>query len=100
MIGHVDDADLRKLIVQVYSKSRGLIDSYRMNNDMLGKFEYWSNLHNETKAELHKQNALSLLSGMQTYAKNLRKSHNEIKDLSGQLLRQLRKMGVISEPEK
>lgn len=45
LIGHVEDPDLRKLIIQVYSKARGLIDSYKMNNDMVGKLEYWANLY-------------------------------------------------------
>ena len=100
LIGHVEDADLRKLIVQVYSKARGLIDSYKMNNDMLGKLEFWANLHKETNNPVHKQNEQGQLTAMQLYAKRMKKSHAEVKEFSGQLLRRLRKMGVISEPDK
>lgn len=100
LIGHVEDADLRKLIVQVYAKARGLIDSYRMNNDMLGKLEYWSNLHKETGNKVYEQNAQGQFAAMQAYAAKLKKSHKELKDLSGQLLRTLRKMGVIGDSGK
>lgn len=99
LIGHVEDPDLRKLIVQVYSKSRGLIDSYKMNNEMLGKLEFWVNLHKETTNPVYEQNAQAQLVAMQVYAKRMRTSHNELKELSGQLLRRLRKMGVISDVE-
>ena len=100
LIGHIEDADLRKLIVQVYSKSRGLIDSYRMNNDMVGKVEYWGNLHKMTNNPHYAENAQVQLAAMAVYARKMKESHAELKDLSGQLLRRLRKMGVISEPEK
>ncbi len=100
LIGQVEDADLRKLIVQVYSKARGLIDSYRMNNDMLSKFEFWSNLHRETNNPIYEQNANGQLAAMQIYAKSMKKSHDDLKEFSGKLLRSLRKMGVISEQDK
>lgn len=100
LIGHIDDADLRKLIVQVYSKARGLIDSYKMNNDMLGKLEFWTNLYKETNNQVYQQNAQGQFAAMQLYAKKMKESHVALRDLSGQLLRRLRKMGVISEADK
>lgn len=97
LIGHIEDPDLRKMIVQVYSKARGLIDSYKMNNDLVAKFEYWANLHKETNNAVYEQNAKGMLVVLQDYGKKLKKSHYELKELSSQLLRRLRKMGVISE---
>jgi hypothetical protein len=97
LIGHIEDADLRRLIVQVYSMARGLIDSYKMNNEVLGKLEYWENLYYHNKDPFYGQSALSLLTAMQEYAKKIKKRHTELKDLIEKLLRHLRKMGVISE---
>ncbi|MDX8410975.1 MAG: hypothetical protein R8K46_03740 [Mariprofundaceae bacterium] len=97
LIGHVEDADLRKMIVQVYSAARGLIDSYKMNNEMLSKLEFWMYLYKETSNSVYEQNAQEKLAAMQLYAKSMKSSHAGLKDISSQLLRRLRKMGVIAD---
>ena len=98
LIGHVTDPDLRRLIVQVYSKARGLIDSYRMNNEFVGKIEHWQLMLSEGPNEHYQRNRDAYLNNAQQYARRLRQSHDELKQLTGQLLRSLRQMGVISKP--
>lgn len=41
LIGQIRDNELRRLIVAVYTKAAGMIDNVRMNNELVGKQEYW-----------------------------------------------------------
>ena len=97
-IGRIQDHDLRKLIVSTYSKARGLIDSYRLNNDLVQKHEhaYW--IYQETQNQIHKANAASRYAALTNYAKSLKKGHTEVKTQVQQLLRELRKKGVLNKP--
>jgi hypothetical protein len=40
LIGRIADARLRRSIVETYTKARGLIDSFRLNNDMVQKWNH------------------------------------------------------------
>ena len=40
LIGRVGNARLRRTIVEAYTKARGLIDSFRLNNDMVQKWNH------------------------------------------------------------
>lgn len=97
-IGRIQDHDLRKLIVSTYSKARGLIDSYRLNNDLVQKHEhaYW--IYQETQNQIHKANAASRYAALTNYAKFLKKGHAEVKTQVQLLLRELRKKGVLNKP--
>ncbi len=97
-IDRIKDHDLRKLIVSTYCKARGLIDSYGLNNDFVGKHEhaYW--LFQETKNQIHQAAAAGHYRAMVDYAATLRKGHAEMKKQVTDLLRALRKEGVLSKP--
>lgn len=95
-IGKVKDHDLRKQIVATYAKARGIIDSYRMNNDLLQKWEYAHLLFQESQSELHKTNAHARYQSLIQYASSLKKGHGELKTMVSELLRRLRKEGVLS----
>lgn len=97
-IGRIRDHDLRKLIVSTYSKARGLIDSYRLNNDLVQKHEhaYW--IFQETQNQIHRANAASHYTALANYSKALKKGHAEVKKQVQELLRALRKEGVLNKP--
>ncbi|MBD9360501.1 hypothetical protein [Methylomonas fluvii] len=97
-IGRIQDHDLRKLIVSTYSKARGLVDSYRLNNDLVQKHEhaYW--ISQETQNQIHLANAKSHYAALVSYSKTLKKSHIEVKQQVQELLRELRKKGVLNNP--
>lgn len=94
-IGRIADHDLRKLIVSTYSKARGLIDSYRLNNDFFQKFEHAHWLFQETKNPAHEKSAKSQFMTLTNYAKSIKKAHEEVKKQVQDLLRALRKAGVL-----
>ncbi|NOX28250.1 MAG: hypothetical protein GXP21_08740, partial [Gammaproteobacteria bacterium] len=57
LIGRIPDNDLRKQIIKTYTMTKGMADSFRMNNDLVGKFEYSNKIFEETQQDVHKQHA-------------------------------------------
>lgn len=97
LLGRIQDNDLRKQIIKTYSLGKAIVDSFRMNNDLIQKFEYWDQIFQESKNEVHKQKALAMFASLIQYAKGLKTTHQQLKEESSQLLRSLRKHGVLSE---
>lgn len=95
-IGKIKNHDLRRQIVATYAKARGLIDSYRMNNDLIQKYEYIALLFQETNSPSHQANAAARYQSLIQYAAQLRPRHNDLKTMVGDLLRNLRKEGVLA----
>ena len=95
-IGKIKNHDLRKQIVATYSKSRGLIDSYCMNNDLLQKWEHADLLFQETQNQIHKNHEQARFQSLVQYGASLKKGHLELKTMVSELLRRLRKEGVLS----
>ena len=96
LIGCIDDHDLRKRIVSTYAKAKGLIDSYRMNNELVHKHEQSELIYEETKEEAHAKQAQAGIQILVSYASALKQSHSEVKADVTALLRALRKKGVLS----
>jgi hypothetical protein len=96
-IGRIRDNDLRKLIVSAYSKARGLIDSYRLNNDLLQKHEHAHWLFLQTNNPVHQAAATGYLQALVNYAATLRRLHDDVKSQAQDLLRALRKEGVLNK---
>jgi hypothetical protein len=97
LIGRVPDNDLRKQIIKTYTLAKGMVDSFRMNNELNQKFEYWHQIFQESKSEEHQQKAAAHYNALVEYAKKLKLGHQQIKSETSQLLRTLRKQGVLSE---
>ena len=89
LIGHVKDAEIRRLIVEFYVKAKGLVDSFKMNNQMLKEYAQWIHLYNLTRNPCFQQNADNKLSTMKDYAEKLAVSHWELKKLAEVILGRL-----------
>lgn len=100
LIGRISNNDLRKQIIKTYTLSKGMVDSFRLNNDLVHKFEYANKLYDETKQEVHKQHAIAHYKSLISYATTLKQGHNVLKNEISDLLRTLRKNGVLSELAK
>lgn len=100
LIGRIDNNDLRKQIIKTYTLLKGMVDSFRLNNDLVHKYEYSFKIYDETKTEIHKQHANGHYNVLIDYAKTLKETHKNIKQEISILLRTLRKQGVLSELEK
>jgi hypothetical protein len=58
---------------------------------------YWHQIFQESKNEIHQQKAAAQFAALVEYANKLKKGHYEVKTETTQLLRTLRKHGVLSE---
>ena len=90
-IGKIKNQELRKQIIATYTKIRGLIDSFRMNNDLMQKWEYAHSLFQETRSPLHESNAKARYQALIDYAVSLKEQHLELKAMASELLHHLRK---------
>ncbi|KKL01051.1 hypothetical protein EIK76_07545 [Rheinheimera mesophila] len=97
LIGKIPSNDLRKQIIKTCTLSKGMVDSYRMNNDLVGKFEYAHKLFEETGLQVHQNQTNAHFAALVEYAKTLKESHKILKIEVASLLRELRKNGVLNE---
>ncbi len=98
LIGRIEDNDLRKGIVTTYTKARGLVDSFRFNNDLNNKYEHWVSLANQQPGNVvYVSTMKNCLSNLIKYADQLKKEHNDLKINVNNLLRMLHKKGVLQE---
>jgi hypothetical protein len=86
LIGKIPNNELRNLIINTYVKSKGLIDSYKMNNYMLERWEYFNFLYLETNLPNHQQQRDAYLHIMTEYAQNMLTIHNQVNELVKQLI--------------
>lgn len=99
LIGRISDNDLRKQIIKTYTLAKGMVDSFRMNNNLNQQLEYWYQVSQESGDKVHQQKVDALLRALTDYAKALKTNHQRIKMEAAQLLRSLRKQGVLSEKQ-
>lgn len=97
LIGRIPDNDLRKQIIKAYTLGKGMIDSFRMNNDLNQKLDHWHQVFQESKSDVHKERAKAHFKSLVDYAKVLKETHQQVKVETANLLRSLRKYGVLSE---
>ncbi|WP_145585663.1 hypothetical protein [Yersinia rochesterensis] len=97
LIGRIKDNDLRKSIIKTYTLAKGMVDSFRMNNDILQKYEHWSFVYAETKEDIHRDRINAYYLSLVNYADTLRSIHNDLKVNLKMTTRTLIKNGVLSE---
>jgi len=97
LLGRIKDNDLRKSIIKTYTLAKGLIDSYRMNNDLLQKYEHWEGIYAETQLQIHKDKAIAQYGSLIAYAKVLKSQHINLKENVKNTVRILIKNGVLNE---
>ena len=88
-IGEIEDSELRSLIVAAYTKSRGLVDSFRMNNELNARYEHFTALANSTRSQNDIANQNAYLEALRTYSSTLKELHKELKLLVEDLIQQL-----------
>ena len=97
LISRIKDNDLRRRVVSVYTMASSMVDSVRMNNDLVAKFERWQQVFAETKNSVYQQRAADYLNRCVAYAKTMKEMHTELKEEVADLLRLLQKRGVLVE---
>lgn len=97
LIGRIPNNDLRKQIIKTYTLAKGMVDSFRMNNELVSKWEFSEKLFAESKSDVHKDQAIAHYGSLVDYAESLKESHKSLKTEVASLLRELRKNGVLNE---
>lgn len=97
LIGRIPSNGLRKQIIKTYTLAKGMVESFRLNNDLVSKFEHSHKIFQETQQEVHQQHATAHYNSLVEYAKVLKESHKALKEEISNLLRALRKNGVLNE---
>ncbi|AEB08503.1 hypothetical protein [Desulfobacca acetoxidans] len=95
LIGHIFDVELRKSIVTTYTKARAMIDTIRLNNELVQKNEFWFRLYQQSKDPTLAKNVDDSWTLLIEYAKVIKKYHADMKITVNDLLRKLRKTGVL-----
>jgi len=88
-IGEIEDPELRSLIVAAYTKGRGLVDSFRMNNEMNSRYEHFMVMANATRSQNDIANQNDCLEALKTYASTLKEQHKELKLIIEDVLQRL-----------
>ena len=97
LIGRIPDNDLRKQIIKTYTLAKGIVDSFRLNNDLVAKYEFAQKIYDETKLPVHNNQALAHYHALVNYADTIKELHKSTKQEVTTLLRMLRKQGVLNE---
>src|SRR5699024_5009197 len=97
LVSRIPDNDLRKQIIKTYTLAKGMIDSYRMNNELLSRYEYANRVYSETQQDVNRAEAVGCYQSLVEYAKSIKNDHRAAKSEANSLLRALRKRGVLSE---
>lgn len=80
LIGKIENHELRQSIIAVYTKAKGLLDSYKMNNEMLQKYENFNSLYRERGNPSIEGQVNAQYSRLVDYAEKLKEMHNEVRE--------------------
>jgi hypothetical protein len=97
LLGRIKDNDLRKNIIKTYTLAKGMVDSFRMNNDLVQKVEHWESIYAETQLTAHLHKYQVQYQSLIDYAKTLKEMHYDLKNNVKSTIRMLMKHGVLSE---
>lgn len=97
LIGRIPDNDLRRGIIKTYTTAKGLVDSFRLNNDLVLKLELSRFLYHESGMEIHEKQVMARESALVNYAKSLKEGHAYFKVQVNELLKDLRENDALSE---
>lgn len=90
-IGKIKNQELRKQVIATYTKARTMIDTVRLNNDLLQQWERDCFLFQETRNPVHESHANARYKTLVEYAKALKESHSGLESAASELLHHLQK---------
>ena len=91
LIGHIEDDDLRKLLVTTYTKAKGLVDMLRFNNALVETYNNSQTTYQLAQADAYKLKAENEYAALVRYAVTLREFQRSVKPDVELLKRELRK---------
>lgn len=89
LIGQISDACLRKNIISVYINIKGLLETYKINNGLIDKYQYYKNLFLETENKIYEQQRQAYHTSLLDYFPYIKEGHDQTKVLGTQLIRDI-----------
>jgi len=93
LVGRIKNERLRNAIVKVYTQARGLIDSYRLNNDLIRELQNLDSLNTQVGGGVFIPRINAHRQGLLNYAPVLRELHQKVKESVENLLSILKDEG-------
>jgi len=90
LIGRIQNDTLLTLLVQTYAKAKSLIDSFKMNNEQLAKYEQLCAVVSKTNNEFNNQKATEHEKTLIEYSEQIKSLHVEVIKCVNNLLTQLK----------
>lgn len=97
ILGQIKDDAVRKAIILYYSKAKGLVDSFRHNNDLNLQRDHWVRVFDETQNPIHYHNYQKAEQTLINYANGLKSSTREIKGFYEELKTLLQNSPILSK---
>ncbi|MCF6766526.1 hypothetical protein L3V82_12180 [Thiotrichales bacterium 19S3-7] len=81
LIGSIEDSYVRNQIIRIYTVAKGLVDSFRMNNEILSNYEHECILLNRDRDNNESTNSILVAyeDSLKAYAISIKQSHSEFK---------------------
>ncbi|MHB1657674.1 MAG: hypothetical protein ACYCSZ_15065 [Burkholderiales bacterium] len=79
LIGRIEDNEIRNAIIKGYGMMKGLVDSFKFNNDLVNKFENMGHIFNKTRAVQDANVFIFRIDMLYKYLYKLKIAHERIK---------------------
>ncbi|MBP0601070.1 hypothetical protein ACL00O_03505 [Aeromonas sanarellii] len=89
LIGRIKDPSLRMEIINLYTLSKGMVDTFRQNTDFTRRFEEFGSNPQLQAKEVHEANSKSYYNQLSEYGNSIRAGHKIFKSESVKLLNRI-----------
>ncbi|HHW4399926.1 TPA: hypothetical protein ACUNCG_000467 [Aeromonas hydrophila] len=79
LIGRIKDPNLRIEIINLYTLAKGMVDTFRQNNDFTMRFEEFENNPHLQPQEVYEANLTNYYRQLSTYGNSIRNGHQTFK---------------------
>ncbi len=90
-MGQINDDALRANIVAIYIQIKSLLDTYKSNNNLLEKYNYYSLLYSETNSSTHYEKSHGYYQSLLEYLPCIKSAHNKAMSLGDEVITEITK---------
>lgn len=91
VLGQIGSDELRASIVAVYIQIKSLLDTYKSNNTLIEKYDYYSMLYLETESPKHKEQVDNYHKLLLDYLPYIKDSHKKTMNLGKDVINKITK---------
>jgi len=95
LVGHIQPAEFRKLVIETYTQAKILFDMVRMNNGLVAEARRLDQLHRQLNSAASQFDATKAHAAVAEYAQKLKAADASMHALVPGLLREFDRRGVV-----